>query len=139
MRFAKIARIQDFMPDSVDWDAYITRGYAERVRDDIADAENEAMRDIAKMHAKEIKKAGIRDEQQMAAQANRDLIGTGIRTAGQIGLAGYDAGWFSGGGGGTGVSLDGYEYGDYGNIVGESDIGDAVYGYDPNFDPLAGL
>ena len=98
MRFAKIARIQDFMPDSVDWDKYIARGYAERVRDDIADAENEAMLDIAKMHAKEIKKAGIRDEQQMAAQANRDLIGTGIRTAGQIGLAGYDAGWFSGGG-----------------------------------------
>lgn len=106
MRFAKIARIQDFMPDSVDWDKYIARGYAERVRDDIADAENEAMQYIAKKHAKRIKKEGISDEQQMVAQANRDLGSTVISTAGQIALAGAQAGWFSGGGAGNAVNYD---------------------------------
>lgn len=99
MRFAKVARIEDFLPESVDWDKYIATGYEQRVRDDIADAENAAMADIAKMHAKQIKKAGIAAEQRMVDQANNALIGDAISAAGNIALAGANAGWFSGGGG----------------------------------------
>ncbi|NDB66295.1 MAG: hypothetical protein EB168_11620, partial [Euryarchaeota archaeon] len=99
MRFAKVARIEDFLPESVDWDEYIAKGYEQRVRDDIADAENAAMLDIANMHAKQIKKAGIAAEQRMVNQANNALIGDAIGAAANIGFAGAEAGWFSGGSG----------------------------------------
>ena len=100
MRFAKVARIEDFLPESVDWDKYIATGYEQRVRDDIADAENAAMIDIAKMQAKQIKQAGIAAEQRMVDQANNALIGDAIGAVANIGFAGAKAGWFSGGGGG---------------------------------------
>ena len=109
MRFAKIARIEDFLPESVDWDKYIATGYEQRVRDDISDAENAAMLDIAKMHAKQIKKAGIAAEQRMVDQANNALIGDAIGAVGNIAFAGAKAGWFSGGGGG-GLSTDPAHY-----------------------------
>ena len=82
------------------------------MRDDIADAENAAMADIAKMHAKQIKKAGIAAEQRMVDQANNALIGDAISAAGNIAMAGANAGWFSGGGTETTVGLgDGFNIG----------------------------
>ena len=110
MRFAKVARIQDFLPESVDWDKYIATGYEQRVRDDIADAENAAMLDIAKMHAKQIKKAGIAAEQQIVKQADNALIGDAIGAVANIGFAGAKAGWFKGGGGGYELSTDPAHY-----------------------------
>jgi len=97
------------------------------VRDDIADAENAAMLDIAKMHAKQIKKAGIAAEQRMVDQANNALIGDAISAAGNIAFAGAKAGWFSGGGGpGKVATLDSTPQ------TVENAYGSSVSYYDPN-------
>ena len=93
MRFAKIARIEDFLPESVDWDEYIAKGYLQEVYGNIADVAN------AERDAKRIRRAGIAAEQEMVSKANNALIGDAIGAAANIGFAGAKAGWFSGGGG----------------------------------------
>ena len=99
MRFAKIGRIEDFMPDSVDWGNVIGTGYLERVRNEIANAENDAMEYMARQAAKEIRAGGRDAERAIVSRANNNLVGSAISAGGRIALAGADAGWFSGGGG----------------------------------------
>ena len=100
MRFAKIARIEDFLPESVDWDEYIAKGYLQEVYGNIADVANAAKIEKAERDAKRIRRAGIAAEQEMVSKANNALIGDAIGAAANIGFAGAKAGWFSGGGGG---------------------------------------
>ena len=97
MRFAKIARIEDFMPDSVDWGNVIGTGYLERVRNEIANAENDAMEYMARQAAKEIRAGGRAAERAIVGRANNNLVGSAISAGGRIALAGADAGWFGGG------------------------------------------
>lgn len=133
-RFAASPSILNFMASSPNYGKLASFGAMENLKTEAQNLASNAGIHSAGMYGNdlvdgaEFDAVGIRAEGR--ARGHQAVMG-GFKSGSRGLIGGISAKVGGGGGGGSGPekSLDGYEYGDYGNLPGEIDDGDGADGY----------